>query len=85
MEWRRFQTTAKPGAEGCTMAGVMLGLSFLFLLPISRLNSVQYFAKSGAMSRLYFDSNDSISASLKVVGNAGKSGLASSIKLVEPL
>ena len=46
------------------MAVEMLGLSFLFLLLEARLDSEQYLARYGAISKLYFKSNSSISEAL---------------------
>jgi hypothetical protein len=42
----------------------VLGLSFLFLLFVARLDSEQYLARYGTISKLYFKSNSSISEAL---------------------
>ena len=47
------------------MAVGVLWLSFLFLLLESRLDSEQYLARYGAISKLYFKSNASISEALE--------------------
>ena len=47
------------------MAVRVLGLSFLFLLLVARLDSELYLARCGAISKLCFRSNASISEALK--------------------
>ena len=54
-----------PRSGGDSVAVEMLGLSFLFLLLEARLDSEQYLARYGAISKLYFKSNASISEALE--------------------
>jgi hypothetical protein len=57
--------TPIPRSGGDSVAVEMLGLSFLFLLLEARLDSEQYLARYGAISKLYFKSNASISEALE--------------------